>query len=157
MILKPIPVASKQMKLFQLAFLAVAAILTLDSIYWAVFVIAHFFAPEWEKTLGRHSLIASVKGLTLLCAGVFGVLLWKTYRRLFEDIRALKRSEQELRQQEQALRSSEAYLAEGQRLSHTGSFGWNVLSGEIRWSEETYNIFEQDRAGNPTVEMILQR
>src|SRR5260370_17413343 len=31
---------------------------------------------------------------------------------------------------------SEAFLAEGQSLSHTGSFGWNVSSGEIYWSEE---------------------
>ena len=43
---------------------------------------------------------------------------------------------------EEALRRSEAYLAEGQRLSHTGSFGWNVQSGENYWSEETYRIFE---------------
>ena len=42
---------------------------------------------------------------------------------------------------EQALRRSEAYLAEAQRLSHTGSFGWNVQSGEHYWSEETYRIF----------------
>jgi hypothetical protein len=51
----------------------------------------------------------------------------------------------------------EAYLAEAQRLSHTGSFSWNVLTGEIYWSEETYNIFEHDRAVNPTLESALQR
>src|SRR5712692_10740059 len=55
------------------------------------------------------------------------------------------------------LRRSEAYLAEAQRLSHTGSFGWSVLSGEIYWSEETHNIFEHDRAVKPTLELILQR
>src|SRR5208282_1083602 len=32
------------------------------------------------------------------------------------------------------LRHSEAYLAEAQRLSQTGSFGWNVSSGKIVWS-----------------------
>jgi signal transduction histidine kinase len=52
---------------------------------------------------------------------------------------------------------SEASLAEGQRLSHTGSFGWNVSSGEIYWSEETYNIFEHDRAVKPTLELIFKR
>jgi PAS domain S-box-containing protein len=36
---------------------------------------------------------------------------------------------------EEAVRRSEAYLAEAQRLSHTGSFGWKVPSGEIFWSE----------------------
>src|SRR5437667_6612806 len=51
----------------------------------------------------------------------------------------------------------EAYLAEAQRLSHTGSFGWRVASGEIIWSEETYRIFQYDRAMTPTVEIVLQR
>ena len=36
------------------------------------------------------------------------------------------------------------YLAEAQRLTHTGSFGWSVQSGEIRWSDETFRIFECD-------------
>jgi PAS domain-containing protein len=40
----------------------------------------------------------------------------------------------ERRQAEDALRRSDAYLAEAQRLSHTGSFGWKVSSGELYWS-----------------------
>src|SRR5260370_38554028 len=44
----------------------------------------------------------------------------------------------ELHHAEEALRRSEAYLAEAQRLSHTGSFGWDVASGEIYWSRETF-------------------
>ncbi len=56
-----------------------------------------------------------------------------------------------------ALHRSEAYLAEAQRLSRTGSFGWNVSSGEIYWSEETYKIFEFDRAVKPTLELVFQR
>jgi PAS domain S-box-containing protein len=58
---------------------------------------------------------------------------------------------------EDALRRSEAYLAEAQRLSKTGSFGWNVSSGEILWSEETFRIFQYDRTTKPTLELILQR
>src|SRR5882762_5622841 len=58
---------------------------------------------------------------------------------------------------EDALRRSEAYLAEAQRLSKTGSFGWSVSTGEIRWSEETFRIFQYDRTTKPTVELILQR
>ena len=50
-----------------------------------------------------------------------------------------------------------AQLAEAQRLSHTGSFGWNPSTGEIVWSEETYRIFEYDRTTVPTVEHVLQR
>src|SRR6266853_1914002 len=58
---------------------------------------------------------------------------------------------------EDALRQSEAYLAEAQRLSKTGSFGWSVSTGEIRWSEETFRIFQYDRTTNPTVELVLKR
>src|SRR5712692_7195599 len=42
---------------------------------------------------------------------------------------------------EEALRRSEAYLAEAQRLSHTGSWAWTPTTGEIRyWSEECYGM-----------------
>jgi PAS domain S-box-containing protein len=58
---------------------------------------------------------------------------------------------------EEAIRRSEAYLAEAQRLSHTGSFGWRPDSGEIVWSDETYRIFAYDNTLKPTVDSVLQR
>ena len=58
---------------------------------------------------------------------------------------------------ERKLQRSEAYLAEAQWLSHTGSFGWRPSTGEIIWSDETFRIFQYDRATIPTVELILQR
>jgi PAS domain S-box-containing protein len=58
---------------------------------------------------------------------------------------------------EDALRQSEAYLAEAQRLSHTGSFGWNVSSGEIVWSEESCRIFGYDPAIPVTIDMVTNR
>jgi len=58
---------------------------------------------------------------------------------------------------EQALQRSEAYLAEAQRLSHTGSFGWKPDSGEIVWSDETYRIFDYDHAVKPTIDLLVQR
>ena len=58
---------------------------------------------------------------------------------------------------EEALRSSEAYLAEAQKLSHTGSFGWEPDTGEIVWSDETYRIFEYDRSVKPTTDLLVQR
>ncbi|MGZ3360474.1 MAG: PAS domain-containing protein [Xanthobacteraceae bacterium] len=57
---------------------------------------------------------------------------------------------------ESALRRSEAYLAEAQRLSVTGSFGWKIASGDIFWSDETYRILGVDRAVKPTIDVILQ-
>jgi PAS domain S-box-containing protein len=50
-----------------------------------------------------------------------------------------------------------SYLAEAQKLSHTGSFGWDILSGEIYWSDETFRIFEYDSVTKPTVEMVIER
>jgi PAS domain S-box-containing protein len=55
------------------------------------------------------------------------------------------------------LRASDPYLAESQQLSHTGSFGWKPSTGEIIWSDETFRIFQYDRATVPTVERVLQR
>jgi PAS domain S-box-containing protein len=58
---------------------------------------------------------------------------------------------------EAALLRSERYLTEAQRLTGTGSFAWNVASGDITWSDQTFRIFECDRATKPTMELIVQR
>jgi PAS domain S-box-containing protein len=58
---------------------------------------------------------------------------------------------------ERAQRRSEAYLAEAQRLSHTGSFGWDVSSGQLCWSAETLRIFEFEPTSKVTIEAIVQR
>jgi PAS domain S-box-containing protein len=63
----------------------------------------------------------------------------------------------EHRRAEEAIRRSEAYLAEAQRLSHTGSFGWRPDTGEIVWSDETYRTFEYDSSVKPTIDSVVQR
>jgi DNA-binding NtrC family response regulator len=57
--------------------------------------------------------------------------------------RALREAQErnERKGAEEALRRSEAYLAEAERISHTGSFGWKISTGEIYWSRETFRIF----------------
>src|ERR1700687_2850541 len=57
---------------------------------------------------------------------------------------------------EEALRRSEHCLAEAQRLSHTGSFGWNVSTDEHFWSDETFRIFEFDPSSKVALSMILE-
>jgi PAS domain S-box-containing protein len=64
---------------------------------------------------------------------------------------------EERKQAENALRRSEAYLTEAQRLSVTGSFGWDATGGEIYWSDETYRIFDYPPGTKPTLEMVRQR
>ncbi len=63
----------------------------------------------------------------------------------------------ERKRAEERLRHSEAFLVEAQRLSHTGSFGCKVSTGEMTWSEETFRIYGYDRSTQPAVERVLQR
>jgi PAS domain S-box-containing protein len=67
---------------------------------------------------------------------------------------AIDVTEHELLTQE--LRRREAYLTEAQRLSHTGSFGWNISNGDHFWSEETYHIFGLNRAVKPSLDLVLR-
>ena len=64
---------------------------------------------------------------------------------------------EERKQAEEKLRRSEAFLVEGQRLSRTGTFSWRVETGEIRWSEELYRIFEFAPDLTMTLELIGSR
>jgi PAS domain S-box-containing protein len=68
-----------------------------------------------------------------------------------DDITERKQAEEVLR------RSQAAYLAEAQKLSATGSLGWNVASGDIFWSDESYRIFGYELTIRPTVELVVQR
>jgi len=76
----------------------------------------------------------------------------------FQDITARKQAEaaKDLRSEEE-LRRSEAFLAEGQRLSLTGTFSWKVATEEITWSEQLYRIFEFDRSVPVTLGLIGTR
>jgi transcriptional regulator with PAS, ATPase and Fis domain len=80
-----------------------------------------------------------------------------TVHELKRSNQALQAENTERRQAETALQRSESYLAEAQRLSHTGSFGWRPSTGEVLWSEETFRIFQHDRAMRPTMDLVLQR
>jgi PAS domain S-box-containing protein len=74
------------------------------------------------------------------------------YRGVASDLTDRKRAEQ-------ALQRSESYLAEAQRLSHTGSWGWNAATREItHWSKEIYRLYGFDpQAGIPLFAAVLQR
>ncbi len=76
----------------------------------------------------------------------------------FQDITARKQAEaaKDLRSEEE-LRRSEAFLAEGQRLSITGSFCWKVATDEITWSEQLYRIYEFEIGVPVTLERIRTR
>ena len=73
------------------------------------------------------------------------------------DIDGQKRAEEQLLKSAQKLHRSEAYLAEAQKLSHTGSFGWKPGREEHVWSDETYRIFEYSPRDKVTLDMIVAR
>src|SRR5437763_3354359 len=58
---------------------------------------------------------------------------------------------------EEELRRSEAFLTQGQRISHTGSWSWHVPTGMVAWSEEHFRIFGFDpEKTDPTLQLFLE-
>jgi PAS domain S-box-containing protein len=105
-------------------------------------------------TLGEEVAIEALK------IGATDYVLKTRLSRIVPSVqRALREAEErvDLGRAEEALRRSEAYLNEAQKLSHTGSFGWEVVSGKIYWSQETFRIFGYDPLTEPTLELVLHR
>ena len=67
------------------------------------------------------------------------------------DITARNHAEEALR------RSQAAYLAEAQKLSLTGSFGWDAANGDVFWSDQTFVILDCDRDVRPSIAAMLDR
>ena len=75
-------------------------------------------------------------------AAILALLLATTFSGLvFTHAAALARSEQHRRQTEDALRKNQAMLTRAQQVAKLGSWEWNIASGELNWSDETYRIF----------------
>jgi signal transduction histidine kinase/PAS domain-containing protein len=70
---------------------------------------------------------------------------------LFKDITERKQAEEELRR-------SEAFLAQGQTISHTGSWAWQVATGSNYWSQEHFRIFEfEPETDRPSYSLFMER
>jgi PAS domain S-box-containing protein len=57
----------------------------------------------------------------------------------------------------QELRRRKAYMDQGEALGHTGSFGWNLATGELIWSDETFRILGYERMAKPTLDFVFKR
>jgi PAS domain S-box-containing protein len=132
----------------------------------ALLAFHYYLVPPINSFTWKHDLfavgISEVPRLILFSITSFFVAFMISAQRKTTEI--LRRSRDDLqvaiedqKRIEDVLRHSEEYLTEAQRLSGTGSFGWNVPSGGISWSDETFRIFHCDRATKPTLEFILQR
>jgi PAS domain S-box-containing protein len=67
------------------------------------------------------------------------------------DITERKRAEEELRR-------SEGFLAQGERIGHTGSWGWHVATGLVHWSKEHFRIFDYDpQTTKPSYSLFIER
>src|SRR5262245_13436069 len=73
-----------------------------------------------------------------------------------ETTASLRRARDQLQGAVQDLRKSEAYLEQAQQISQTGSFGWNIASGDLVWSKESYQILEIDPTVKPTIGLVMQ-
>ncbi len=111
------------------------------------------FTPFSMPTDLSHAISISALGT----AGIVAVTFLVLGLALLTSLLDRRLAAQTLEVQEEKLQQSEAYLAEAQRLSHTGSFGWKPSTGELIWSEETFRIFQYDRSTKPTAELVLQR
>jgi signal transduction histidine kinase/CheY-like chemotaxis protein len=105
-------------------------------------------------SLGEEVAIEAVK------IGATDYVVKSRLSRLVPSVqRALREAQEraERKKVEEALSRSEMYLAEAQRLSHTGSFSWDPRCGKIYWSSETYRMFECEPAIEPTIQLVLDR
>jgi len=107
--------------------------------------------------------------LALSIALIAVLLGWRRDRRLFfksrggsqgrdaERTAILEKANEDLKASQSDLQRRWRYLAEAQRLSHSGTFGWKVHSGELIWSDETYTILGFTRQTNPTLDLVFDR
>src|SRR6266481_4026423 len=70
----------------------------------------------------------------------------------------LNRLNAELRRSEEELRRSEGFLAQGERIGHTGSWGWHVATGLVYWSKEHFRIFDYaPETTKPSYSLLTER
>jgi PAS domain S-box-containing protein len=121
--------------------------------------IAKEVAPEVPFIFVSGTL-GDERGVEALKLGATDYVFKSRLSKIAPSVRRALREAEERSQRKRAeveLQRNQAYLAEAQKLSHTGSFGWQISSGEICWSEETYRIFEFEIQSQPTLPRILDR
>jgi PAS domain S-box-containing protein len=136
-----------------------AVTLTLLAFHYYLVPASNSFA--WKQDLFASGISEVPRLFLFSITSLVVVFLISSQRKVTEELRrsgrTLRIAMGDQKRIETALLHTEMYLTEAQRLSATGSFGWNIASGEIVWSDQTFRIFGYDRTTKPTVELIVQR
>src|SRR6202046_5594105 len=132
----------------------------------------HFGLAGRVRFIEFGTSIAMLHLLTVLALSIALIAVWGAWRRdrrLLSESRkglpdreadrtaALEKANRDLEASQADLQRRWQYLAEAQRLSHSGTFGWRVHSGELVWSDETYRILGFARETNPTLDLVFDR
>jgi len=121
---------------------------------WRDRAIAHGYASSLALPLASDANIFGVLSLYSAETDQFNENTSERYVELADNLAfgiSTIRTREDRKKSDEALRRSEAYLAEGQRLSHTGSWAWNVARQEnVYWSDEQYRIFGFDPTSAPS-------
>jgi len=119
-----------------------------------------YYAGRFYGLLAASFVFAMLLAANVRLYGRLAVVTSRLKERTAELMRSNETLHSEIadrKRAEDALRRSEAHLAEAQRLSQIGSFAWDVCSGKILWSDETFRIYRYDKAAFATLDMVLQR
>jgi PAS domain S-box-containing protein len=136
------------------------------AIVLALFAFHYDMLPPVNSFAWKHDVLAvdveQLSRLTLFAmTSLFVSFVVTAQRKATEDLRRsrddLRAAIEDQKRVEAALLYSEMHLTEAQRLSRTGSFGWNASTGEIFWTDETFRIFQFDRTTRPSVKFIIER
>lgn len=73
------------------------------------------------------------------------------------DVTETRLAEERIRSSLEDAQRAQASLAEAQKLSHVGSYRIKPLTGEVVWSEETYNIYGFDTSMALSSKVIRER
>jgi PAS domain S-box-containing protein len=129
-----------------------------DAVHLAVFLFSALVISSWSTARKRAENRLRRSESELRKAG--GELEAKVEERTAKLSRANEELQTEIidrKSAEENLRRSEAFLTEGQRISHTGSWSWNVSSGKVAWSEEHFRIFGFDpEKTEPSFQLFLE-
>jgi PAS domain S-box-containing protein len=96
--------------------------------------------------------------IVILCVGIGLLSFWRRAQRgIATRASELERANEELKTARSELQRRWRYLSEAQRLSHSGTFEWNVGTGEVLWSDEVYSLLGYTREATPSLERALER